>query len=95
VQSLGLSVTEKASFTKIVIPPVAGVKIGGGKLPSTSATRGGAGHASARAVDLYASSASDKETIPPKPHRKHSRSSHPLKAILKPSDTPVVEGTTI
>jgi hypothetical protein len=71
VQSLGLSVTEKASFMKIVIRPVVGVKIGGGKLPSTSATGGGVSHASACVVDLYASSASDKETIPPKPQRKH------------------------
>jgi hypothetical protein len=95
VQSLGLSVTEKASFMKIVIRPVVGVKIGGGKLPSTSATGGGVSHASACVVDLYASSASDKETIPPKPQRKRSRSSHPPKAISKPSNAPVVEGMIV
>jgi hypothetical protein len=60
VQSSGLSVIEKASFTKIVIPPITGVKIGEGKLPSTFAAGGGAGHASACAVKLYASPSSDK-----------------------------------
>jgi hypothetical protein len=87
-QSMGLSVTEKASSTKIVLRLVVGIKICEGKVPSTS------GHASTRVVDLYASSASDEETVPPEPCQKCLRSSPPPKSILKLSDASAVEGTT-
>jgi hypothetical protein len=75
--------------------PVAGVKIGEGKVPSTSAAGDGEGHALALAVDLFASSASDEETVSPKPYRKLPRSSPPSKAMLKPSDASAVKGTTM
>jgi hypothetical protein len=62
-QSSGLSVTKK-SFTMKVLPRLAvGVKTGRGKLPPTSPAGGVAGRGSARAVDLFASSCSDEESV--------------------------------
>jgi hypothetical protein len=74
--------------------PVAGVKTGRGKIPSTSTIGGVAGCALMRAVDLFASSSSDNESVPVEPHRKHPQSSPPTQTILKPSDASDVEGTT-
>jgi hypothetical protein len=66
-QSSGLSITEKVSSAKVVIRPIAGIKIGRENLPSTSAAGGSAGRASTHAIDTYALSASDEETILPEP----------------------------
>jgi hypothetical protein len=62
---------------------------------STSVGGGGVGWAPARALDLYASFTSDKETIPLKPRRKRSKKSPPPKAIPKPSDDHAVKGTFV
>jgi hypothetical protein len=64
-------------------------------LPLTFASEGVVDRALARAMDLFASSTSDKEIVPDEPRRKHPRSSPPPRAISKPSDTSDVEGTTI
>jgi hypothetical protein len=61
-QSLVLSIKEKTSSAKIVIRLISGIKTGGRKASSTSIAGVGAGHASVRAIDLYASSASSEET---------------------------------
>jgi hypothetical protein len=52
---------------KNVPRPVVRMKIGGGKVPLTFASGDGAGHASVCAVDLFASSGSDEETVPHEP----------------------------
>jgi hypothetical protein len=49
----------------------------------------------ARAIDLYASSASDEDVVPLKPHRKHTWSSPSPKASLKPSGAVPVKGTIV
>jgi hypothetical protein len=94
-KSSGLSIMEKASSTKVVIQPITSVKINRGKTSSTSAGGGGAGQALTRALDLYASFATDEETIPPEPRLKDSQKSSPLKAIPKPSDASAVKGTSM
>jgi hypothetical protein len=95
VQSLVLSIKEKTSSAKIVIRLIAGIKTGGRKASSTSIAGVGAGHASVRAIDLYASFASNEETILLEARQKHPQNSSLPKAILKPSDASPVEGTTM
>jgi hypothetical protein len=67
-QSLGLSINEKTSAAKVVIRPIADIKINRGNLSSVSSTGDSVVCASARAIDLYASSTSDEESVAPQPH---------------------------
>jgi hypothetical protein len=67
---LGLSIKEKASTAKVVIQPITGVKIVGGKLSSTFIAGDDAVCGSACTIDLYASSTSDEEIVLPETHQK-------------------------
>jgi hypothetical protein len=64
-------------------------------MSSTSVGGGGADKALTRALDLFDSSASDEEVVPPESRRKHSRKCPPPKAMLKLSDASIIVGTSV
>jgi hypothetical protein len=85
--SSGLSLTEKASTTK--------VKTSEGKASSTSACVIGASKA-LKVLDLFGSgsSAFDGEAVAPTPRRKRLQKSHPLKTVRRSSGAPATKRTS-